>query len=146
MEPGKNTAITAAITPTNGAAGTSDINGATLDMLGFDSVLIICTTGTITASAVTSIKAQQGDQSDASDMSDLLGSAQTIADDDDEDLFVIALIKPQKRYVRLVVDRATQNAVVASATYIQFSPRKAPVSHGSTVNIETHVSPAEGTA
>ena len=145
MEPGKNTAITQAITPTAGAAGSTDVNGATLDMLGYDSALMICTTGAITSGAVSGIRAQQGDQSDASDMSDLLGSAQVIADTDDEDLFVIALIKPQKRYVRLVVDRATQN-LVCSATYIQFSPRKAPVSHGATVNIETHVSPAEGTA
>ncbi|KKK73805.1 hypothetical protein LCGC14_2890140, partial [marine sediment metagenome] len=48
--------------------------------------------------------------------------------------------------VRLVVPRATQNAVVASATYLQYGAAKQPVSHGTNVSGETHISPAEGTA
>jgi hypothetical protein len=39
--------------------------------------------------------------------------------------------------------------VVGSATYIQYghaSARKAPVTHGTNVSGELHVSPAEGTA
>lgn len=146
MNPSKNYKITQAITPTNGAAATTDIEGVTLDMSGYEGVLMVCTFGEITGSAVTSIKAQQGAESDLSDAADLLGTAQTVADSDDEDIFYIDLYRPQERYVRLYVDRATQNAVVASATYIQYGAKKAPVSHGSTVNGETHVSPAEGTA
>ena len=48
--------------------------------------------------------------------------------------------------MRLVVDRGTQNAVVASANYIQYNARKQPTSHGTGVTGETHVSPGEGTA
>lgn len=142
----KEVKVSQAITPTNGAAGTSDINGATLDMSGFEGVLMIVTMGAITANAVTSIKAQQGAASDLSDAADLLGTAQTIADDDDEQVFYIDLYRPAERYVRVVVDRATQNAVVASAEYIQYGARKEPTTHGSGVSGETHVSPAEGTA
>jgi len=146
MELSKNGKISQAIAPAAGVAATTDINGATLDMQGFEGALIIVTFGAITATAVTSIKAQQGQQSDLSDAADLLGSAQAIADRDDEKVFYIDVHKPRERYVRVVVDRGTANAVVASAEYIQYGPHKAPTIHGANVAGETHISPAEGTA
>lgn len=147
MNLSKNVKITQAITPTNGAAGTTDINGVTLDMQGYDGVLMIFTMGAITGGAVTSIKAQQGAASNLSDAADLAGTGQTIADTDDEKVFYIDLYRPAKRYVRGVVDRGTQNAVVASATYIQYKGKKCPVAaHGTNVSGELHISPAEGTA
>lgn len=139
--------ITQVITPTAGAAGTTDINGTTIDMQDYDGVLFVCTFGAITAAAVTSIKAQQGAASDMSDAADLAGTGQTIADDDDGKVFYIDLKNVTERYVRLVVDRGTQNAVVASAEAIQYLASKPPVAaHGSTVAGETHERPAEGTA
>lgn len=146
MNLSKQVAISQAITPTAGAAGTDDINGATLDMAGFEGVLIEVTFGAITAGAATSIKAQQGAASNLSDAADLAGTAQTIADDDDGQIFYIDLYRPTERYVRVVVDRGTQNAVVASATYLQYGAHDQPVSHGATVSGELHISPAEGTA
>jgi hypothetical protein len=145
MNLSKDTKITQAVTVTNGAAGSSNINGVTLDMNDFESVLMRATFGAIVSGAATSIKAQQGDLSDASDMSDLLGTSQTIGDTDDENTHYIDLVKPEKRYVRLVVLRATQNSTV-EADYQQYGARKAPVTHGSNVAGETHVSPIEGTA
>lgn len=139
--------ISQAITVTNGAAGTSDINGATLDMQGYDGVVMLITVGAIVSGASTSIKAQQGAASNLSDAADLEGSGQDIADDDDENTYYIDLCKPEERYVRLVVARATQNATVASATYIQYKARQLPVSsHGSSVSGEAHNTPDEGTA
>jgi len=143
----KNVKVSQAITPTAGAAGATDIEGTTIDMQGFEGVLMIVTFGAITAGAVTAITAQQGSASDGSDCTNLAGTGQTVADDDDGQIFVIDLYKPTDRYVRLHVDRATQNAVVASAEYIQYGARVAPVTSASaTVNVESHVSPAEGTA
>ena len=138
--------ITQAITSAAGVAAATDLNGATLDMQGFESVLMTVVFGVITSGAVTGIRAQQDTASGMGTAADLLGTAQVVADDDDEKTFYIDLVKPAERYVRLVVDRATQNAVVASATYIQYSARVLPVTHGSNVSGETHVSPAEGTA
>ena len=135
-----------AITPTAGAAGTTDINGTVLDMSGFDEVAMKVTFGAIVAAAVTSIKAQQGKQSDGSDMADLAGTAITVADTDDDKIKVIRLIRPQERFVRVVVDRGTQNATVASAEYIQLGARKQPAADDANVASETHHSPAEGTA
>ncbi len=44
---------TQAITIANGAAGLTNIDGAILDMKGFDAVLIVVQTGPIVATAVT---------------------------------------------------------------------------------------------
>ena len=142
----KQIKITQAITPTDGAAGTADINGTTLDMQGFEGVLVEVVFGTITSGAVTSIKMQQDTASNMGTAADLTGTAQTVADDDDDQIFYIDLYKPLERYVRLVVDRGTQNAVVAGATYLQYGAHEQPVSHGATVSGEIHISPAEGTA
>lgn len=146
MNLSKNVKVSQAITVTNGAAGMSDINGAVLDMQGFEGVLIEVTFGAIVSGAVTSIRAQQGAAANLSDAADLEGTAQAVADTADEQTFVIDIYKPRKRYVRVVVDRGTQNAAVASATYVQYGAHKLPTSHGANVNVETHVSPAEGTA
>lgn len=146
LELGKDTKISIAIAPADGAAGTDDINGAILDMQGFESVMAIVTFGTITSGAVTSIKMQQDTAAGMGTAADLLGTGQTIADTDGEKTFYIDLVKPQERYVRLVVDRGTQDAVVASATYLQYNGVKAPTTHGTNVSGESFSSPAEGTA
>ena len=146
MNLSKAVKITQAITPAAGAAGSTDIEGAVIDMAGFEGVLMVVTFGEITGSAATAVRAQQGAAANLSDAADLLGTAQTVADNDDGDTFYIDLYRPLERYVRVVVDRATQNAVVASATYFQYGASDLPVTHGATVNGELHVSPAEGTA
>ena len=142
----KQCKVTQAITVTNGAAGSADIEGVTLDMSGYEGVLMIVQFGAIVSGAVTAITAQQGAASDLSDATNLLGTGQTVADTDDEDTFIIDLYKPRERYVRVHVDRATQNAT-CSAIYIQYGARTEPVTSASTsIKVESHVSPAEGTA
>ena len=145
MNPSSNQKISSAVTIAAGAAGATNINGTILDMADFEGVLVIVQTGPIVAGAVTSIKMQQDSASGMGGAQDLLGSGQTIADTDDNKTFYIDFHRPQKRYVRLVVLRATQNATV-SATYQQYGFRKPPVTHGSGVSGETLLSSAEGTA
>jgi hypothetical protein len=143
----KSVKVSQAITPTAGAAAATDIEGTVIDMAGFEGVLAIVTFGAIAANAVTGIKMQQGTDATVTDAADILGTSQTVADDDDGQIFCIDLFKPRERYVRLYVDRATQNAVVASAEYIQYGARTEPVTSASTtVNVESHIAPAEGTA
>jgi D-alanyl-D-alanine dipeptidase len=129
-----------------GVAASTDLEGSVLDMQGFEGVLMVVRFGAITGSAVTSIKAQQGAAVAMGDAADLLGTSQTIADDDDDQIFYIDVYRPTERYVRLYVDRATQNAVIASAEYIQYGAKSLPTTHGTGVSGETHISPAEGTA
>lgn len=102
--------------------------------------------GAIVSGAATSLKLQHGDAADLSDAADLAGTAQTIADDADEKIFYVDFSKPRKRYVRLYVARATQNATVASAVAVVYGAKSAPTSQPTGVSGETHVAPAAGTA
>lgn len=130
------------------AAGTTDQNGTVLDMQGFDGVMFIAAFGTLTATQVTSIKAQQGTLSDGSDMADLAGSAVgPLADTDGNKCLVLDVYRPQERYVRCVVDRGTANAVIDGVDAIQYDTRYKPTTHDATVAFaEAHISPDEGTA
>jgi hypothetical protein len=141
----KNVLPVLVITPTNGAAGTTDIESTIVDTAGYGGVKFVVQMGAITTGAVTSAYVQQNTANSSSGMATLSGTTVTIADDDDGQYFVIDVAKPTERYVRLVVDRGTQNAVVAAAHAYLYNPAVAPVTnsdtaHHSTVSV---VSPAE---
>jgi len=142
-----NDKIVIAVTTTNGAAGTSTITSAAVDMNGFRDCCFIVPMGTITAGAVTSIKVQQSSDDGATDTyDDLTGSNQTIADTDDDKVFYVQIGSPQKRYLKLIVSRATQNAVVGSVLAILSNAWNRPVTQGTNVTGESFTTPVEGTA
>lgn len=130
------------------AAGTTDVNSDIVDTAGFEGVRFIVGFGAITANAVTSIKAQQNDANSASGMADLEDTNITVADDDDNQIAIVDVYKPRERYLRLAIDRGTQNAVVDFLIVELYEPRVLPITEDSTIVIsaEQHVSPAEGTA
>lgn len=130
------------------ASGTASRNGAILDMKGFEGVMIVAKMATIAQGAVTTIKAQQGAAANMSDAADLLGTSISIADDDDDQIFILDLVKPRERYVRVVVGKDGANAVAESVTYVQYGAREKPVVQtvADEVTYERHISPAEGTA
>lgn len=135
-----------ATTTTAGAVGMTTITGAALDMADYEGVLIVVPVGAIVATGVQSIKAQQGSAANLSDAADLAGTNQVIAVADADKTFYIDLVKPTKRYVRVLVTRGTANSTFGGITYLQYSARKKPPIQGTNVSGETHVSPAEGTA
>lgn len=138
--------ISSAITPTAGAAGQTAIEGSIVDLAGAAGVLFIVRMGAITTGAVTSLKVRHGDASNLSDAADVAGTAQTIADDDDGEIFYVDFSRPRKRYAQIYVSRATQNAVVASAEAIVYGNAVAPTSQPTGTNGEVHVGKASGTA
>jgi hypothetical protein len=131
------------------AAGTTDIEPATgVDMAGFKGCYFIVLFGTITATAVTSIKVQSDTVSTMdTDPQDLTGTSITVAADDDNQMAIVDVWNPRERYLRCVVDRGTANAVVDGIIAIKYGARKRPVTLGATVVAsEFHQAPAEGTA
>lgn len=124
------------------AAGTTDVNTTVLDMSGFDCVYWEALFGTLTATQVTLIKAQQGDLADGSDAADITGAATAaLADADSNKALVLEVIRPQKRFVRLVVDRGTANAVIDGVMGIQYHSMKQPEADDSTVKEKKSVVP-----
>ena len=127
------------------AAGTSDQNSSSVDMKSYDAVTFCVGFGAITASAVTSIKVQGSD--DDSAWSALAGTAVSVADSDDDKIVLAEINCPQQRYLRVVVDRGTQNAVIDFAVALQSKANAAPVTQSSSVlGSEFHQAPAAGTA
>jgi hypothetical protein len=131
------------------AAGQTDVTDATeIDMANWEGVRFIFAFGTITTGAATSIgvtgKATSGGTPGTDDIA---GSKQTVADSDDDSVFICDIYQPAQRYLRPFVKRATQNAVVNSIIAELYGPRKQPVTQDATVHgQELFVSPANGTA
>ena len=142
-------AIVNAITITAGAAGTSAINGAALDLAayGADRVMVVVKVGPIVTNAVTSMKVQCDDNASFTNNTDIAGSSITIADSKDDTYFISDIINPPDRYIRVVVSRATQAATI-SADYILYGLRNRPVTHATAqvTTLEVHRDKALGTA
>lgn len=132
------------------AAGATAITpSAGIDTAGFDAVTFIAMFGAIVTSAVTSVKVQQSDDDGVSDgYSDLEGSSVSVADDDDNQIVAVEIIRPQKRYLKMIVSRATANATLDGIVAILHSGNVSPTTHDATtvVGSELHWGPAEGTA
>lgn len=131
------------------AAGTSAQTSSAIDMQGFDGVKIYSAFGAITSGAATSVKVQQSsDNASADAYADLLGTSVTVADDDDNQVVVHDIYRPKERYLKVVISRATQNAVIDGIIAVLYGASKMPTTDDSStvVGRETHVSPAEGTA
>lgn len=126
------------------SADNESLTGATLDMLGYDSVAFIA--GALAGEALDfTIKAAQGAASDLSDAADLEGTSITFATTTTVNgLTTLEVHQPRERYVRAVV--AVPNAAAATPTFciaIQFNMGIKPYATNAG---ELHVSPAEGTA
>lgn len=101
--------------------------------------------GAIVTNGVQSVKVQQSDDDGSSDgYSDILGTSQTIADDADDTHIYIDVAHPQKRYLKVVVTRATQNSTIGAVIAELYGASTVPVTQIATG--ETFNAPAEGTA
>lgn len=134
------------------AAGTTDVTDCNVvDTQGYEGVRFIVGFGTLTAGSVAGIRAQQSDvMASATSLTggaDLEGTAILIADTDDNKMLILDIYRPRERYVQLVIDRATANAVVDFAICEKYGARKLPVTQDADVaSAEVFASPAEGTA
>lgn len=134
-----------AISDGAGIAGISLLNGQIVDMFGFDNIMVAVMMGPIITGAVTSMKIQCDSDPAGATMADIQGSLQTIPDNADGRLFIADIIRPVKRYLRVVVSRATQSATVR-AHYFLYGSREQPVSQLSDVTIERFIDSPQGVA
>lgn len=132
------------------AAGATDINDATVvDMAGYESVRFIFSFGAITSGAATSVAASMlATSSPTPGTDDVAGSKITVVDTADDTIVILDIVKPQLRYVRPFVKRATQNAVLNCIIAEQYEHAgKMPITKDATVTAQTILTtPANGTA
>ena len=124
------------------SAGTA-INSDSVDMQGWEGVMFFGRIATVDAVNFANA-AQSSDDGSADAFADLAGTKVTPGDDADS--FLIDVYRPLERYVRCEVDRGGANTIVGDIYAIQYGPKVKPTTHGSTIDAETHISPAEGTA
>jgi hypothetical protein len=124
----------------SGGAGTA--NSTEVDMRDFEGVMFVG--GAIgTANAGNYYKVQQAPATGMSGAADLTGTK--LVPGDNGDSICLDVYRPQERFVHIV--RVGGAASTGGAVYaIQYGPKKAPTTHATTVDTETHISPAEGTA
>lgn len=122
---------------------TTAVNGATVDMAGYEGVLLFARI--VTANAGNFLKAQQGDASDGSDAQDLAGSK--CLTDDTDDIAIIDVNRPKDRYVRGVIVRAGATTVTGDMYALRYNANNRPTVN-TIANLQRLVrlnSPAEGT-
>jgi len=117
--------ISSAVSVSAGAAGTTDIEGSAIDTANFDGVQFVVQLGAIVSGAVTSLKLQECATSGVN-YTDVANTSITVADDDDNEIRYLDYHRPAERYVRLYVDRATQNATL-TAVAIAYGAKSQPV-------------------
>lgn len=138
MNLSKNTKLTKVLA-LSASAGTA-LDTASVDMSAWEGVMFFGRMATVNASNFANLAQSANDSSFA----DLAGTK--VVPGDDADSWLIDVYKPGDRYVRCEVDRGGANTIVGDIYALQYGPKKKPTSQGSTIDAETHISPAEGTA
>lgn len=131
------------------AAGTTTITpSAGIDMQGFRGCRFTVLWGAIVAAGVQSAEVHSSLDDGSDDaFTALLGSKVTVADDDDTKMTIIDVYEPRERFLKCIINRATQNSTVDGIIADLYDPTDAPVTQDSTVQgSELHHAPAEGTA
>ena len=118
------------ITITAGATGSSDVEGTAIDMQAYNctSICFVMMLGALTTGGTFSMTAQQADNATFnSGNEDIEGTKQAIDPDaDDNKILICDIIRPEKRYVRMHFDRATQ-AGIGACMAILYGFKELPV-------------------
>lgn len=122
-------------------AATSDVTSDAIDTHGYAGVAFFGTVAT--AAANNKVHAEQSDAS-GSGFADLAGTS--ISPGDNGDAFLVDIYQPREKWVRVVLERGTSTAS-GDIYAILYGPIRdhGAASHGTTIDAELHVAPAEGT-
>ena len=102
--------------------------------------LSITTFGTLTSGQVTKLKVQEYTSDSAGNYADVTGAITAAAADADAGkLLILDVYKPQQRWIRPVIVRGTQNAVIVSGIVELYQADFQPVSLTDSTNISSAV-------
>lgn len=118
----------------NYTSANADRTSAVIDTQGFNGLAVLVDFAAIATNAVTNIYLACADA--ASDTNTLTSgtnvadSSQTIADDDDNQTFIIDGVKPAKRFYQLVVNKDATISTAETAVAVLYNATSVPVTHG----------------
>jgi hypothetical protein len=117
------------------AAGVTPVVCPTIDISGFNGILMIAVLGTITATGVAVLKATAGAAADGSDAAEVEGSAVTANDAQDNKLLVLDIHKPKngQQFFTPVLDRTVANVGVDAILVVLYNASQSPVDVDATV-------------
>lgn len=128
------------------AVGTTTVVGTTLDMSGFDGVMLILVLGAFT-DGTPGVKASSGALANGSDKQDLLGALSSVGVS--SEVAILDLYRPLDRYVTpQIVRGGSTGAVIDALVAIQYCASNKPTVQDATTIAQTVlvISPAYGTA
>ena len=129
-----------------GAAGQTQIVSSIVDTQSFASGLFIVPVGTITAGGEQSLKLEHSDAADMSGAKPVAYSNQVVLDADSGTVRYIDVRRFGRRYVRLTINRATQNSSFGPVVCQLYEAVAAPTSHAAGVTGEVLPSAGDGYA
>lgn len=122
------------------ATGTTTIDGAALDMAGYDGALFIVRLGSPATN--NNIRIRQCDTTGGT-YADLAGTL--VGNHATENPLIVDVKRPLEQFLKYQVTRGT-TSTIDIVTIIQYRSRSRPTSQPSGTQIEKYSSPAEGTA
>lgn len=121
------------VSSTGAVAGTTAVNFGAVDTTGYAGMTFLALLGTLTATQVTSLKAQWSD--DNSTWTDVTGAVTAAAADaDGGKLLILSVYKPRHRYYRGVLNRGTANAVLTAGLTVLHLPTFQPIAQDASVS------------
>jgi hypothetical protein len=123
-------------------AGTSDVTGATIDMLNAESVLFVAKFGT--GATGNTLKVAQDTDPAMGAAADLAGSKVVVGSSDE--IVWLEIFEPQERYVRVIALRGTSSTLDWGVAMVRLKKLPADNITSGTINGQALISPAEGTA
>jgi hypothetical protein len=122
------------------ATGTSTVDGAALDMAGFDGALFIVRLGSPATN--NNLRVRQCDTSGGT-YADLTGTL--VGNHATDNPLIVDVYRPREQFLKYQITRGT-TTTVDIVTIIQYNARSRPTSQPSGTQSEAHNWPAEGTA
>lgn len=128
------------------STGQTNPTSSIVDTQGYGGACFICKLGAVTNAAKIEMDVQGNTANATSGMADMSGAKAAIAeaDSDAEQSLVVDVVKPRKRYLRVEIERDTQNSEIDSVFCILYNGQAKPATQPATIDASAQVvSPAD---
>jgi len=116
------------------AAGTGQVNSSIIDATGYDRVAFIVHLGVVTDASLINVAIQDSADNANTNMTNVGVTANLNAATSSNTAILVEALGAQKRYVRCIVNRATQNAAISAITCLLGGTKGKPVTADTSIS------------